>query len=231
MLNIYRHAMNKFILSSLGFLTISGCSSGSAGQATPIPKTVVTQSTQPKSTLSTGTSKTLTVQDNLFSTPSLGSGFSSYRYAPSGTPWIFHGTAGISGNGSAFTGANPTAPNGAQVAFIQHTGSMSQVIQGFQANSRYALTFVAAARSGFGGGDPLTITLDYHQVIGTLDPGPIPIVILGHVVGYLNQKNYNMRLMTFRVPTSGAHSINFAGTPATSADQTEFLTNIQIIQY
>src|SRR5207249_2223436 len=65
-------------------------------------------------------------QDGSFETPSLGSGASAYQYNPAASPWSFVGLAGLSGNGSAFTSGNPSAPQGSQVAFLQATGSFSQ---------------------------------------------------------------------------------------------------------
>ena len=43
----------------------------------------------------------------------------AWQYGPSGSPWAFTGTAGVSGNGSAITGGNPASPQGSQVGFIQ----------------------------------------------------------------------------------------------------------------
>src|SRR5262249_30207215 len=63
-----------------------------------------------------------------FETHSVGAG--SYAYDPTGSPWTFSGKtdngSGLASNGSAFN--NPSAPEGSQVAFLQATGSISQVI-------------------------------------------------------------------------------------------------------
>ena len=83
------------------------------------------------------------VVDAGFEQPSLGSG--SYAYAPTGTAWTFAGSAGISGNGSAFTSGNPSAPEGSQVGFVQNTGSISQSISGWTAGT-YQISFEAAQR-------------------------------------------------------------------------------------
>ena len=53
-------------------------------------------------------------------------GYGSYQYNPGGAPWTFAGNSGLTGNASGFTGSNPNAPEGSQVAFVQTTGSMSQ---------------------------------------------------------------------------------------------------------
>ena len=43
-----------------------------------------------------------------FESPSEGTGSSAYKYNPSGAPWTYTGGAGVAGNGSAFTGGNPS---------------------------------------------------------------------------------------------------------------------------
>ena len=67
--------------------------------------------------------------------------------APNGSPWQFSGKAGVSSNGSAFTGGNPNAPDGTQVAFIKNTGSMSQSV--YLDAGTYSLSFLAAQRGSY----------------------------------------------------------------------------------
>src|SRR5207253_2354981 len=45
-----------------------------------------------------------------------------FSYDPSGSSWTFAGTAGVAGNGGAFTGGNPAAPEGSQGAVLQGRG-------------------------------------------------------------------------------------------------------------
>ena len=54
-----------------------------------------------------------------FETPGQGSGPGAFTYDPTGSPWTFSGSAGLTGNGSGFTAGNPNAPQGNQVAFLQ----------------------------------------------------------------------------------------------------------------
>ena len=82
-------------------------------------------------------------------------GAGQFQYGPTGSPWTFTGSSGISGNNSGFTSGNPNAPQGAQVAVLQQTGSFSQSVAGLTAGS-YVLTFDAAQRGNFG--DPKTLT-------------------------------------------------------------------------
>ena len=50
-----------------------------------------------------------------------------FQYRPTGSPWTFAGTAGLSGYYSGFTSGNPAAPEGVQVAILQNTGSASSI--------------------------------------------------------------------------------------------------------
>src|SRR5439155_149777 len=86
-----------------------------------------------------------TVADAGFESPSVGAG--GYQYGPSGAAWAFSGSAGLSGNASGFTGGNPPAPEGAQVAFLQVTGGFSQAVAGWAVGT-YTLSFAAAQRAG-----------------------------------------------------------------------------------
>ena len=53
------------------------------------------------------------IQDPDFASPSVGVGISAYQADPAGSPWTFTGSAGVAGNGSAFTSGNQPAPVGA----------------------------------------------------------------------------------------------------------------------
>jgi hypothetical protein len=68
------------------------------------------------------------VGDAGFESPVVGAG--NFQYGPTGTPWTYSGTGGDSGNGSEFTGGNPSAPEGAQVGVLQGNGSASQTVSG-----------------------------------------------------------------------------------------------------
>ena len=72
--------------------------------------------------------------------------YSSFQYNPTGGPWVFTGSAGLSGNASGFASANAAAPEGNQVAFIQGTGSISQAVAALPAGN-YQVSFSAAQRA------------------------------------------------------------------------------------
>ena len=74
---------------------------------------------------------------------------------------------------SAFTGVPSTAPEGVQVAFIQSTGTVSQAISGFQANTNYVITFKAIQRTNCcnAGGQDIAVYLDSTQLGSAIHPG------------------------------------------------------------
>ena len=68
----------------------------------------------------------------------------TFKYNPAGSPWAFTGSAGLTGNGTAFTAGNPAAPQGGQVAFLQAKGSVTQSMT--LAAGTYVVSFSAAQR-------------------------------------------------------------------------------------
>lgn len=122
-----------------------------------------------------------------FETPSTG----SYVYAPAGATWAFVGGAGISGNGNAFTGGNPTAPEGKQVAFIQGNGS--SVAQTVSLNAgNYTVCLRAAQRGNYQqGAQIIRVLLDGVEVgryqpagtsYGSYQTAAFPVIAGSHVL-------------------------------------------------
>ena len=75
----------------------------------------------------------------------------------------------MAGNDSGFTRGNPDAPEGTQVAFLQDTGSFSQIVVGLGAGT-YEMRFDAAQR-----GDSQASQQDFQVlvdgiVVGTFTP-------------------------------------------------------------
>ena len=113
---------------------------------------------------------TTSLADPNFQTPVVGAGAAAdYKADPSGSPWTFTGTAGVAGNGSGFTSANPPAPVGTQVGFLQGAGSsLSQSV--VLAAGTYVLSFQAAQRgSGNHGGQEIEVLVD-GNVEGMITP-------------------------------------------------------------
>ena len=73
-------------------------------------------------------------------------GAQNYHYNPGAQPWAFTVGSGLTANGSAF--GSPPAPQGAQAAFVQDGGYMTQTW--VDAGNSYQLSFSAAGRVGYG---------------------------------------------------------------------------------
>src|SRR5262249_3086338 len=133
-----------------------------------------------------------------------------YWYNPSGTPWTFSGHSGISANGSGFTGSNPNAPQGSQVAFLQGTSSISQAVH-FEAGT-YSLSFQAAQRAG----NSQTFQVKIND--GSRD------IVLGRFTP--NGASYqSFTTDSFTVP-AGNHTLSFVGTNPHGGDNTAFIDDV-----
>jgi len=160
-----------------------------------------------------------TVLNSGFETPVIGAG--QFQYNPAGATWSFansgptvNGGSGISGNASAFTTANPSAPQGTQVAFIQGTAFISQTVNNWSAGN-YAILFQAAQRgSGNTVRQDLNILVD-GNVVGTCTPS-------GSLYGGYYKTN------RFTV-TQGNHTISFVGVDTAKGDNTAFIDDVQVV--
>jgi hypothetical protein len=146
-----------------------------------------------------------------FETPVVGT---SYQYNPGGAPWTFAGNSGITGNASGFTGSNPNAPEGSQVAFVQTTGSMSQPMP--FASSFYKLVFSAAQRNFGSAWQTFNVTLD-GVVLTNMAPAQ----------GATSYQDYTVG--PFPV-TAGTHTLAFVGTDLNGGDNTIFIDNLRFTQ-
>jgi hypothetical protein len=147
-----------------------------------------------------------------FESPAVGAGtFGAFQYGPAGTPWAFVGSAGISGNGSGFTSGNPDAPEGAQVAFLQGTGSFSQTLN--LATGTYRLSFQAAQRGNFQASAQTFQVLVDGLVVGTITPA-------GTAYSTLTTGNFTV--------AAGAHTIQFVGLNPNGGDNTSFIDHVQL---
>lgn len=139
---------------------------------------------------------------------------STFVYNPSGASWTFSGNSGVSANNSAFTQRNPPAPAGSQVAFLQRTSSLSQVIGGFVPGTTYKVTFAAAQRGGFNqGGQTWNVAID-GTVRGTFAPAA-------------TATNYIDYSATFTA-TATSHTLALNGTDLNGGDNTVFIDNVRI---
>ncbi len=71
----------------------------------------------------------------------------SFRYRPTGSSWTFQNNAGLAANGSGFTNANPNAPQGQQVAFLQDANASASQNLVVSTGGWYRVSFQAALRA------------------------------------------------------------------------------------
>lgn len=135
----------------------------------------------------------------------------SFKYAPTGTAWTYTGPAGVSSNGSGFTGGNPAAPHGGQVAFLQNTGKISQSAV-FDAGT-YVINFAAAQRGVSGNFQTIQVSIDGNS-IGAFN--------------YLIGNSYNTQTTTSFNVAAGSHTISFQGTNLAGGDNTAFIDQITV---
>jgi hypothetical protein len=147
------------------------------------------------------------VLDAGFETPVTG----SYVSAPSGTAWSFTGSAGVSANGSGYTWANPNAPQGTQVAYVQADGTMSQVLNHLTPGATYEVSFKAAQRQSWGGAQSWDVKID-GAVIASYSP-------------VYSASNYTVYTAQF-VATKTAQVLTFAGT--TFSDNTILIDEVGV---
>jgi hypothetical protein len=154
-------------------------------------------------------------QQGGFETPNVGTGtVGAFAYAPTGSAWTFSGGAGVAGNHSGFTAANPIAPQGTQVAFLQATGSFSQSVT--LAAGSYSLTFAAAQRSNYQASSQTFQVLVDGVSVGTFTPA-------GTSYGAMTTSAFTV--------TAGAHTIQFVGLNPNGGDNTAFIDNVQLLAH
>src|SRR5262249_19428381 len=81
-----------------------------------------------------------------FETPVQTGGAWAYTYNPTGSPSPFHWMSGVTANATNFTGLNPSAPQGQQVAFLQGGSSVLSQNVLFFSTGTYVVSFQAAQR-------------------------------------------------------------------------------------
>jgi hypothetical protein len=149
--------------------------------------------------------------DGGFQFPYVGTGaIGDYSPDPTGTDWTYTGTAGVAGNGSAFTASNPNAPQGTQVGYIQATGSMSQTI--YVPAGTYNVKFEAAYRGNTG----------YIQQIEVLVDGNVLDTFIPSTTSYQTYVTPNITL------SAGAHTLQFKGLNPLGGDNTGFIDAVAI---
>ena len=149
-----------------------------------------------------------------FETPAVGPAGQdgSFQYNPSGASWTFTGQSGITANGSGFSSGNPSAPEGAQAAFLQSNGSFSQALGEFQAGVSYTIVFAAAQRGNYGGVQDFQVFLD-TTLLGAFTPG---------------SSSYADFTTAAITPGAGSHTLRFVGINSAGGDDTAFIDNVRV---
>jgi fibronectin type 3 domain-containing protein len=156
-----------------------------------------------------------TLANGGFETPSIG----SYQYNPSGASWTFTAQSGsngsgISANGSAFTSSNPSAAQGAQVAFLQGAGTISQTVSGLTPGGVYTVTFYAAQRANSNnGGQTWKVTMNGATIACYAPPQSAT-----------NYLSYSAQFTA----TASSETLAFVGTDTNAGDNTIFLDNVTV---
>ena len=170
-----------------------------------------TSSDTTPSTVTSENPSTSSIGDPGFEQVVVGAGH--FQYDPTGSPWAFSGSSGISGNNSGFTWGNPPAPQGSKVAFLQETGSFTQTVADWAAGS-YVLTFDAAQRGNFGVSQQNFNVLIDGNIVGTFTPSGT------------SYQGYSTAVFT--VTTAGPLTITFQGLDSAGGDNTAFIDGVSV---
>ncbi len=147
-----------------------------------------------------------------FEDPIQGTGTTAYQYAPTGSAWSFGGPAGVAGNGSALTSGNPDAPQGSQVAFLQNTGTIRQVMD-FPAAGAYTIGLSAAQQGNVGNSNATVEVRVDGALVGIFAPAG---------TGYDTYTTGSFRV------SAGSHTITFVGVDPDGAGSTALLDQVRI---
>jgi hypothetical protein len=147
-----------------------------------------------------------------FEDPILGAGSTAWLLDPPGSSWSFSGTAGISGNASALTSGNPNAPQGSQVAFLQNTGAVSQVVQ-FALAGTYQINFSAAQGASNGASAEAVRVLVDGTSVGMFTPG---------------STSYTAYATSAFTVAAGAHTIALVGVGPSGSQPTAFVDAVTV---
>ncbi len=157
--------------------------------------------------LSSASSTAFTVPNGTFETPALPAS-PGYEYGPAGSGWTFANGSGLSRNATAFTSGNPSAPQGAQVLFLQGVGAASRTLN--FAAGYYLFSFSAAQRANVPSAQRIELRVD-GAVIQTFTPS-----------GTAYQRLTSVAVLL----ASGPHSIELRGAN-TAGDHTAFVDDLQ----
>jgi hypothetical protein len=146
-----------------------------------------------------------------FESPALPAG--GFAYAPSGSAWIFGGSAGVAANGSAFTAGNAPAPQGGQAAFLQNNGTVAQSLS--LAGGTYVVNLYAAQRGNY-----------------QSSRQSIAVYLDGSLLAILTPNGTAYQLLTTNSLTvrGGSHYLALAGVNPNGGDNTALIDDVFLRQ-
>ncbi|MFK7799915.1 MAG: G8 domain-containing protein [Aureispira sp.] len=125
----------------------------------------------------------------------------------------FTGGTGIASNGSGFTGANPNAPQGTQVVFIQGSGSsITRTLNINNHNRSYRVMLKAALRNWGNQQKTIRVFMDNIMI------GDFP----------LTSTNYEEKVSLPIVLPQGSHTLKIQGINPVSGDHTAFVDDVRL---
>jgi hypothetical protein len=150
------------------------------------------------------------IPDGGFESPSIGS---AQVADPTGGPWSFVGSAGLTGDNGTFTSGSYQSPEGVQSAYISDNGSFSQTVTGWAAGT-YQLTFKATQVVRFWVSQETFQVLVDGTVVGIYTPSS---------TGYGSYTTANFSVGV------GTHTIAFVGTGTAGQGNTAMLDNVAVL--
>ncbi|MCP3164213.1 G8 domain-containing protein [Myxococcus qinghaiensis] len=137
-----------------------------------------------------------------------------FVYAPTGGPWSLSAGAGLARNGSAFTVANPAAPEGAQVLFLQGPATATTAVT-IPRTGHYRFRLRAALRAN----DP------------TQPPAKdVRVTINGTEVGHfrLGSIQYTEHVSTVLALNAGPVTVSVVGEDTSPGDHTGLVDDLRM---
>jgi hypothetical protein len=118
----------------------------------------------------------------------------------------------VAANGSVISNGKANAPEGSQVAFIQGTSKMSQIVN-FLVSGTYQLSLLAAQRANNGTSSRTFEVAVDGMVVGTFTP---------------SSTSYNLYTTKAFTLAAGTHTVTFIGLDRNGRDNTALLDGTSI---
>ncbi len=138
----------------------------------------------------------------------------SYAYNPQDSYWDFRGSAGVSGDNSIFTSANPSSPDGTHVAFIQGGSSLIQTVVDWSTGNYQVSLSVAQSGLGDQSGEGIQVLLD-GAVVGSVMP---------------SSTTYQVYTTPNFPVTAGSHALSFRGLDPSGKGNTVLMDGVGVAQ-